>query len=149
MNVLRSLARELISLSGLDSNTKTGELGLRSALDKRVVPPVVNLSRYRDSFEQLPQSLQGAMHSLRGERATSKANWAPLAMSAMSAMDGASSFQAAAPQFNHVRDGFDGSRRAPVDLTGGVKPPVLLPARPALARATGTKGFTASLDDLL
>lgn len=145
MNVLRSLARELISFSGLDSNKKTGELGLRSALDKRVVPPVVNLSRYRDSFEQLPQSLQGAMHSLRGERATSKANWAPLAMSAM---DGASSFKAAAPQFNsHVRDGFDGSRRTPVDLTGGVKPPALLPAAPA--RTTGTNRFTASLADLL
>mgnify|MGYP001229237466 CR=1 FL=1 len=147
MNVLRSLARELISLSGLDSNKKTGELGLRSALDKRVVPPVVNLSRYRDSFEQLPQSLQGAMHSLRGERATSKANWAPLAMSAL---DNASSFRAASPQFNpHVRDGFDGSRRTPVDLSGGVKRPVLLPAEPAPARATGTKGFTASIDDLL
>ncbi|MDP1918993.1 MAG: hypothetical protein Q8L14_22275 [Myxococcales bacterium] len=145
MNVLRSLARELISLSGLDSNKKTGELGLRSALDKRIVPPVVNLSRYQDSFEQLPQSLQGAMHSLRGERATSKANWAPLAMSAM---DGASSFQAAAPQFNpHVRDGFDGSRRTPVDLTGGVKPSAQLPAAPA--RATGTNRFTASLADLL
>ncbi|MDP3232872.1 MAG: hypothetical protein Q8N26_08855 [Myxococcales bacterium] len=147
MNVLRSLARELISLSGLDSNKKTGELGLRSALDKRVVPPVVNLSRYRDSFEQLPQSLQGAMHSLRGERATSKANWAPLAMSAM---NGASSFQPAAPQFNpHVRDGFDGSRRPPVDLTGGVKPPALLSAEPAPARATGKNGFRASLHDLL
>ena len=146
MNVLRSLARELISLSGLDSNKKTGELGLRSALDKRVVPPVVNLSRYQDSFEQLPQSLQGAMHSLRGERATSKANWAPLAMSAM---DGVS-FQSAAPQFNpHVRDGFDGSRRTPVDLTGGVKRPALLPAEPVPGRATGTNAFTASLDDLV
>lgn len=148
MNVLRSLARELISLSGLDSTKKTGELGLRSALDKRVVPPVVNLSRYQDSFEQLPQSLQGAMHSLRGERAMSKANWAPLAMSAM---DGPSSFQpAAAPSFRaQLRDGFDGSRRTPVDLTGGMKPPALAPVEPAGARATGTRGFTASLDDLM
>jgi hypothetical protein len=147
MNVLRSLARELISLSGLDSNKKTGEVGLRSALDKRVVPPVVNLSRYQDSFEQLPQSLQGAMHSLRGERAMSKSNWAPLAMSAR---EGAPAFEPAAPRFHaQVRDGFDGSRRPPVDLTGGVKPPALLPTEPAAARATGTKGFTASLDDLL
>jgi hypothetical protein len=66
---------------------------------------------------------------------------------AMSAMGGASSFQSAAPQFNaHMRDGFDGSRRTPVDLTGGVKFPALLPAEPA--RTTGRNGFTASLDEL-
>lgn len=147
MNVFRSLARELIGLSGLDSTKKTGEMGLRSALDKRVVPPVVNLSRYQDSFEQLPQSLQGAMHSLRGERAMSKSNWAPLAMSAM---HGASDFQPATPQLHpQVRDGFDGSRRTPVDLTGGVKRPALLPAEPAPRRATGSNRFTASLADLM
>jgi hypothetical protein len=68
----------------------------------------------------------------------------------MSAREGASSFQPAAPQFHaRVRDGFDGSRRPPVDLTGGVKPPALQPTEPASARATGTRGFTASLDDLL
>ncbi|MBE2249289.1 MAG: hypothetical protein IAE78_07045 [Myxococcus sp.] len=149
MNVLRSLARELFSLYGSDATRKTtgGEVGLRTALEKRVVPPVVNLSRYQDSFERLPQSVQGALHTLRGERAMAKASWAPLAMTGPM---GASLGVAAAPAHQaHLSDGFDGSRRPPVDLSGGVKPPVVLPIETPAPRAAGANGFTASLDDLL
>lgn len=145
MNVLRSLARELFNLYGTDSAQRKGEAGLRSALDKRIVPPVVDLSRYRDSFEQLPQG-SAALKTLKGERAFVKSSWAALGLSSFDARPSAAEPRTQA----HFHDGFEAGRRRPVDLSGGVKPtPVTLaPEAPAPAPAL-TNGFAASLDDLL
>lgn len=151
MNVLRSLARELLSFTGLESAKQSGEVGLRTALDKRIVPPVVDLGRYRDSFERYertPTNLSGAVQSLKSERAFTKSGWASLGLSPLSPMEQAS-LRATASQA-HVADGFEPGRRPPIDLSGGVKPVVtaLTPEKPAPA-APGSNGFTASLDDLL
>lgn len=151
MNVFRSLARELISLYGNEATKQTGEVGLRSALEKRVVPPVTDLGRYHDSFDQLPQHFASAMNSLKGERAFTKSSWASLGMTSEAAAPTSQpSFRASSPAFaSHLSDGFEAARRSPVDLSGGLKPAVAVPdAKPAL-RASGSNGFTASLDDLL
>lgn len=152
MNVLRSLARELLSFTGLESAKQSGEVGLRTALDKRVVPPVVDLGRYRDSFERYertPSNLSGAMKSVKSERAFSKASWSALGLSPLTPMEQAS-LRATASSHAHLADGFEPGRRPPLDLSGGVKPVVttLAPEKPAPA-APGSNGFMASLDDLL
>lgn len=144
MNVLRSLARELFSLYGTDASKRSGEAGLRTALDKKVVPPVVNLSRYHDSFDRLPTPANAK--SAKGTQGAKPA-WSPLATAALD-----SSFEPAAVTSSlplRFSDGFDAGRRARVDLTGGVKPPVLLPEERPAAKPAGSNGFTASLDDLL
>lgn len=151
MNVLRSLARELLSFTGLESAKQSGEVGLRTALDKRIVPPVVDLGRYRDSFEHFertPSNLSSTMQALKGERAFSKAGWASLGLSPLTPMEQAS-LRAPSSQA-HLADGFEPGRRSPIDLSGGVKPVVtaLTPEKPAPA-APGANGFMASLDDLL
>ncbi|MBM4776786.1 MAG: hypothetical protein GQE15_03695 [Archangiaceae bacterium] len=147
MNVFRSLARELISLAGNEATKQTGEVGLRSALEKRVVPAVVDLGRYRDSFDRMPQNFQGAMNSLKGERAFTKSSWASLAMTPEVAAPSAQpSFRASSPAFaSHLADGFESARRSPVDLSGGLKPAVTLAAQKPASRSNG---FTASLADL-
>lgn len=142
MNVFRSLARELISLAGNEATKQTGELGLRSALEKRVVPAVVDLGRYRDSFDQLPQNFSSTMNSLKGERAFTKASWASLAMMP----EAPPSFRASSPAFAaHLADGFESARRSPVDLSGGLTSAVTSAAATKPARSNG---FTASLNDL-
>ncbi len=147
MNVFRSLARELISLAGNEATKQTGEIGLRSALEKRVVPAVVDLGRYRDSFDQLPQSFSSAMNALKGERAFTKSSWASLAMTpeAAPASSELPSFRAGSASFTaHLADGFESARRSPVDLSGGLKPALAAPSKPA----GRSNGFTASLNDL-
>lgn len=151
MNVFRSLARELISLAGNEATKQTGELGLRSALEKRVVPAVVDLGRYRDSFDRMPQNFSTAMNSLKGERAFTKSSWASLGMTApeVSAPTALPSFRASSPAFaSHLADGFESARRSPVDLSGGLKPAVSLAAAKASAQTSRSNGFTASLADL-
>lgn len=146
MNVLRSLARQFLSITGVESSKQSGEPGLRGALDKKIVPPVVDLGRYRDSFEQLPSPR--AMHTLKGERAFTKSAWASLATEAPTLS--AATYRGASPALGHLKDGFESGRRPPIDLSGGVKPAVtpLVPERPA-PQPAGSNGFTASLDDLL
>jgi hypothetical protein len=148
MNVLRSLAREFLSLSGLEAAKQSGEIGLRTSLEKKTVPPVVKLDRFRDGFDQLPSKLDGQLHRLTGDRAFSKSNWASLSMAAPASTNSAA--QTSSARFSaHQLDGFEPARRAPVDLLGGVRSKAALPEAAPLHQAAGSNGFTASLDDLL
>jgi hypothetical protein len=145
MNVLRSLAREFLSLSGLEAARPSGEIGLRTALEKKTVPPVVKLDRFRDGFDQLPAKLDGQLHRLTGDRAFSKSNWASLSMAAPAST--ASAAQTTSARFAaHQLDGFEPARRAPVDLLGGIRQRAALPEAASVPRSSG---FSASLDDLL
>ncbi len=120
MNVLRSIARSLFA-SPADAGLSTRA----QKLNPGRVPSVVDVGRYRDSFEQLPQKVT-ALNTLRGER----------------------SFFAALQSAAGMRDGFDGVKRPPVDLTGGQKPvAVLPPVEPAAKQVPQSNGFSASLDD--
>ncbi|MBL8919479.1 MAG: hypothetical protein JNJ54_11500 [Myxococcaceae bacterium] len=149
MNVLRSLARELLSFTGLEGAKQSGEVGLRTALDKRVVPPVVDLGRYRDSFERYERTPNLAMKPAKSERAVSKAGWSALGLSPLTPMETASLRGTSASQA-HLTDGFERGRRLPLDLSGGARPVVtaLMPEKPA-SSGRGSNGFTASLADLL
>jgi hypothetical protein len=131
MNVLRSLAREMWNLmdasrASTSAVPKPGEQSLNAVRQQRVAP-VLNLSRYRDSFEQFPQGVQGTWRALRRERA----------------------FQPQVSAATLQRDGFDLGRRSPVDLSGGVKAAPLASKRDAVqASPIAPTAFTASLDDL-
>lgn len=131
MNVLRSLARDLWNV--LDVRGR-GEVqgpeagaGTLNAARQKAVPAVLGLSRFRDGFERFPQGAVGTLRTLQAERA----------------------FRPQLTQATRSRDGFDGARRAPVDLSGGVKPAAFSAqtelAAPAAAPAPA---FSASLDDL-
>jgi hypothetical protein len=144
MNVFRSLAREVLQLTGLDVAKRSGDVSLRGALEKKVTPPVVKLDRWHDGFDRFPHGLDGAMHLLSGERPSPRSRWASLAMQAPMAPSFSS--QTSAPrQVRPFTDGFDVARRAPVNLSGGVQRPVAAPEA-VVSRASA---FTASLDDLL
>ena len=90
------------------------------------VAAVLGLSRFRDGFEQFPQGAQGALRTLQSERA----------------------FRPAVTAASLQRDGFDGGRRGPVDLSGGVKPSFEVSTPAAEPHAAPSAGFSASLDDL-
>jgi hypothetical protein len=107
-------------LSGQSLNAVRGEK----------VPPVVGLGRFRDAFEQLPQSMQGALRSIGTERALSP-------------------HFSASPARALATDSFQAAPRAPVDLSGGGKPVTLPAAEAPEVQTTPTPGgFSASLDDL-
>jgi hypothetical protein len=120
MNVLRSLARSLFA------SPADGGLATRAQRpNPGRVPSVVDVERYRDSFEQIPQKAT-ALSTLRGER----------------------SFLTALQSAAGTRDGFDGVKRAPVDLSGGRKPVAIAPmVAPAAKPVPQSNGFSASLDD--
>jgi hypothetical protein len=136
VNVLRSFARDLVQFLHADRAARSAtavEVGGQSlqAVREQKVPAVLGLSRFRDAFEQFPQGMQGTVRTLQAERA----------------------FQRQAPvaaQLQHFsRDGFEAARRAPVNLSGGVKAPASALVLEAPAPAAGARGsFTASLDDL-
>jgi hypothetical protein len=132
MNVLRSLARDLVQFLQADRSVASEGKSLQP-LGQQKAAPVVGLARFRDAFEQLPQGLGGTMRALQAERV----------------------FLQRAPFVSPMRlasgDGFEAQRRAPVDLSGGVQvnsssvsPDVAPTASPSPAA-----GFSASLDDLL
>ena len=127
MNVFRSLARNLFNVLEVKGATQP-EPGAKTlnAVRQQRVPGVLGLSRFRDGFEQFPQGAQGALRTLQAERAYRPTFSAPA---------------------NTQRDGFDGARRAPVDLSGGVKPAAFEVKQQAPAAATAG-AFSASLDDL-
>jgi hypothetical protein len=60
----------------------------------------------------------------------------------------AHSYFSAAPAAALQVDSFEAGARAPVDLTGGVKPPMLAAEEAPPAAPRATPDFTASLDDL-
>jgi hypothetical protein len=125
MNVFRSLARNVVSFLDVKgaSQPEPGAKTLNAVRQQRV-PGVLGLSRFRDGFEQFPQGAQGALRTLQAERAYRPTYSAPL---------------------NTQRDGFDGGRRSPVDLSGGVKPAAFHVSNEAPVAA---QGFSASLEDL-
>lgn len=131
MNVFRSIARDLLNTLSAESMARRtpGVSGLNTVRQQKIAP-VVDPTRYRDSFDQLPQGTR-ARAAVQTER--------KYFHSALSA----------ARTDSFMRDGFEAAHRAPVDLSGGVKPQVHVeeqqPQRPVLP----TNGFTASLDDLL
>lgn len=111
------------------SATEVGAQSLQPVRQQRVAP-VLNVSRFRDAFEQFPQGAPGMLRTIQSERAFRPALAAlPTARSLM-------------------RDGFDGGRRAPVNLSGGVRAPAVQVEQP-VAAAAPSNAFTASLDDLL
>jgi hypothetical protein len=131
MNVFRSLARDVWNLMDASRLSKAAgpEAGGRTlnAVREQRVPGVLSLTRFRDGFEQFPQGVNGTLRTLQAERA-------------FRPMVSAASLQ---------RDGFDAGRRAPVDLSGGVKvKPLATTQDPVAAAAPASNGFTASLDDL-
>ena len=127
MNVFRSLARNLFNVPEVKGATQPEPGGKTlNAVRQQRVPGVLGLSRFRDGFEQFPQGAQGALRTLQAERAYRPTFSAPA---------------------NTQRDGFDGARRAPVDLSGGVKPAAFEVKQQAPAAATAG-AFSASLDDL-
>jgi len=136
VNVLRSFARDLVQFLQADRAARSAtpvEAAGKSLqpVREQKVAPVLGLSRFRDAFEQFPQGLGGTMRTLQAERAFQRQ--APVA----------------AQLKNLSRDGFDAGRRAPVDLSGGVKASALASVPDAPVSAASAKGgFTASLDDL-
>lgn len=129
MNVFRSLARNLFDFMDVKSpsaaSSPDGVKNLSQVRQQRI-GRALELSRYRDGFEQMPQKLSGVMRTLSTERA----------------------FR---PQLANFRsDGFESSasRRSPVDLSGGVKAPISLSETAAKAPVAAAPAFTASLDDL-
>ncbi len=144
MNVLRSLARDLVNLYGSQgASKKADDTGLNPLRQERVAP-VVQLARWRDSFEQLPQGLNGAVNALKGERAFRQAS-GPSSQPFFSPPPVSSR---AASGFS-VRDGFEAASRRPVDLSGGAKPSFTLTTERSTPIASPSNAFTASLDDLL
>lgn len=134
MNVLRSFARDLVQFLQADRQARSatpveaGGKSLQPVREQRV-PAVLGLSRFRDAFEQFPQGMAGTMRTLQTERAFQRA--APAQLQSFS------------------RDGFEAARRAPVNLSGGLKAPAQASMPEAPAPAASAKGsFTASLDDL-
>ncbi len=131
MNVLRSLARDMWNLMDASRAAKSAgpEAGGQSlhAVREQRVPAVVSLTRFRDGFDQFPQGVQGTLRTLQAERA-----FRPMVSAASLA-----------------RDGFDAGRRAPMDLSGGVKvKPLAVTKDPVAAAAPAPTAFSASLDDL-
>lgn len=139
MNALRSLVRDVVNLVGSEVTKQPTEVGLRKALEQRVVPPVINLGRYRDSFDQTTQRPFDAPAPKQGKVA--KQAWRALSVSAP-----AEHFTgvATASSFSPHADGFEMARRAPVDLLGRSAATILTPSLPK----RGAKRFTASLADL-
>ena len=127
MNVLRSLARDLWNVLDVRKSAAP-EPGAKTldAVRQQPVPAVLGLSRFRDGFEQFPQGALGTLRTLQTERAYRPA------------------FTPASLQ----RDGFDGGRRAPVDLLGGVQAKFVKHEEPAAPSAPAALDFSASLDDL-
>jgi hypothetical protein len=121
MNVLRSLARSLFR------STSVGASGLPrldpTAAKVKQVPAV---HRHVDTFEASPHKGQ-ALLALRGER----------------------TFFAALQSAAGLRDGFDGVKSRPLDLSGGVARAQVQtsPVAPKSSVAA-SNGFSASLDDL-
>lgn len=129
MNVLRSLARDLWNVLDVNKGAAASpEVGAKTldAVRQQRVPGVLGLSRFRDGFEQFPQGAAGTLRTLQAERAYRPA------------------FTPASLQ----RDGFDGGRRAPVDLSGGVKVKYATREASAAVASPAAPDFTASLDDL-
>jgi hypothetical protein len=129
MNVLRSLARDLwnvldVSKTGVQS-PDVGATTLNAARQK-AVPAVLGLSRFRDGFEQFPQGAVGTLRTLQAERA----------------------FRPQVTAQALQRDGFDGARRLPVDLSGGFKPSVHVTNAVPTAPVQAAPAFSASLQDL-
>ncbi len=98
MNVLRSLARELVNLQ-VNVASAARDVGSLQPVREQRVAPVVGLSRFRDAFDQLPQGPRGTMQALRAEHAAGQGP-ARLAQ-ALRALK---------------TDGFEQARRAPVRL---------------------------------
>lgn len=127
MNVLRSLAKNLWNVLDVGKAAQP-DVGAKTleAVRQKAVPSVLGLSRFRDGFDQFPQ---GPLGTLRA--ATSQSTYR-------------ASFNAAALQ----RDGFERGGRAPVDLSGGVKPQYQLTEQAPAPAAGASNGFAASLDDI-
>jgi len=131
MNVLRSIARDFFNRVAAENLTRpeVGVSGLNGVRQQRVAA-VVDATRYRDSFEQLPQGSRGVRQTLGAERRSFH--------SALSA----------ARTDSFMRDGFEAAHRAPVDLSGGVKPAVHVEEQAAPRPTLPSNGFMAALDDL-
>jgi hypothetical protein len=131
MNVFRSIARDLLNTLSAESMARRtpGVSGLNTVRQQKVAP-VVDPTRYRDSFDQLPQGAR-ARAAMQPERRTFH--------SALSV----------ARNDSFLRDGFERAQRAPVDLSGGVKPQFDVEAQAPQRPVLPGNGFTASLDDLL
>jgi len=127
MNVLRSLARQLLNTQVAESSLKAQPNSLAAVREQRVAK-VVGLPKFADAFEQLPQGTRGTAQTFKAERA-----WQPNAR--LQVVLGA-------------RDGFEAGRRAPVDLSGGVRTAARLPEEMPPRPPVRSNGFSASLDDL-
>lgn len=128
MNVLRSLARDLWNVLDVTQGSATPEVGAKTldAVRQQRVPGVLGLSRFRDGFEQFPQGAAGTLRTLQAERA----------------------FRPTFIPASRQRDGFEGGRRSPVDLSGGVKGAFSKTAEKPAPAAPASPDFSASLDDL-
>jgi hypothetical protein len=140
MNVLRSLMRDVVNLVSSEATKAPTEAGLRKALDQRVVPAVINLGRYRDSFEQPAQRpFDQPAPTSGGPR--NKPSWRALSVSTTPERFSGTSTST----FSHPNaDGFEPARRRPVELIGRSLSAVVVPPLPNRA----SKKFTASLADL-
>lgn len=136
MNPLRALVRDVVNLVSSEAVKQPTELGLRRALEQRVVPPVVDLGRYRDSFEDTARRAHESA-TPAPKKSSKSSSWSSLSFS--------SSTEAfATGRFNALqRDGFEAPRRVPVNLLGRAAMPEALPRS-----APRSNGFTASLHDL-
>ncbi len=127
MNVLRSLARDLWNVLDVGKASRP-EAGAKTldAVRQKAVPSVLGLSRFRDGFEQFPQGATGTLRALASERA----------------------FRPAFTSAQLQRDGFERGGRAPVDLSGGVKPQFQVTEQAPAPAVDASNGFIASLDDV-
>lgn len=138
MNVLRSLMRDVVNLVSSEATKAPTEAGLRKALDQRIVPAVINLGRYRDSFEQSTQR-PSEQPAPKSGAPRSKPSWQALSASTtQERFSGTSTFS------NATTDRFEPAPRRPVELMGRSANVLVVPPLPHRA----SKKFTASLADL-
>ncbi len=89
------------------------------------VQKVAQLEHHRDTFEQLPQKAN-ALRTMQAER----------------------SFYRALQATAGLADGFEGAKRRPLDLSGGLAAPKpQLMQSESKAAVVASNGFSASLDD--
>lgn len=122
MSILRNLSRNLWNAIEIKGATAP-EVGSKTlnAVRQQRVPGVLGLGRFRDGFDTLPQGV--AVRTA-----------VPAAM-----------FRPAFTPTLHRRDGFDSVRRAPVDLSGGMKS---AQAQAAKAKAEKAPNFAATINEL-
>jgi len=140
MNVLRSLMRDVVNLVSSEATKAPTEVGLRKALDQRIVPAVINLGRYRDSFEQSTQR-PSEQPAPKSGATRNKPSWKALSMSTSRERFSGTSTSTFS---GSTADGFEPARRLPVELLGRSPNTVVVPPLPKRA----SKKFTVSLADL-